>query len=340
MPWESRFRKPEVLGVTAKATDVVFETGDSGPLTPIGINLPNDQSIREEYGSRSVSMSNVNEAYERSTPDAMRAEFAWNPERIDRARRYGAFAQELATELHEVIGHGSGRMAPGLAAQPHALLKEQFSAIEESRADLVALYFIADPKLVELGVVAAEDHEEVVRAEYEHYSRNALLQLRRIRHGSQIEEDHMRNRHMIVSWLMAHTNAIERRQRDGKTYFVMQDPQAFREGVGRLLAEVQRIKGEGDYPAAVELVETYGVHFDPALRDEIVARVDALKLPSYSAFVMPRLQPRYGEDGEIADVEISYPCDLETQMLEYSAFARRDYEEQERELATKGTKGS
>jgi dipeptidyl-peptidase-3 len=120
----------------------------------------------------------------------------------------------------------------------------------------------------------------------------------------------------------------------------MQDPQAFREGVGRLLAEVQRIKGEGDYPAAVELVETYGVHFDPALRDEIVARVDALKLPSYSAFVMPRLQPRYGEDGEIADVEISYPCDLETQMLEYSAFARRDYEEQERELATKGTKGS
>ena len=322
MPWEPRFRKPEVLGVTAKATEVVFETGDSGPLTPIGINLPNDQSIREEYGSKSVSMSNVNEAYERSTPDAMRAEFAWNAERVERARRYGAFAHELATELHEVIGHGSGRMAPGLAAQPHALLKEQFSAIEESRADLVALYFIADPKLVELGVVAAEDHEQVFRAEYEHYSRNALLQLRRIRHGSQIEEDHMRNRHMIVNWLMAHTSAIEVRQRDGKTYFVMTDPQAFREGVGRLLAEVQRIKGEGDYPAAVDLVETYGVHFDPALRDEIVARVDALNLPSYSAFVMPRLQARYGDDGEIVDVEISYPCDLETQMLEYSAFAR------------------
>jgi len=178
----------------------------------------------------------------------------------------------------------------------------------------------------------------VIRAEYEHYSRNALLQLRRIRHGSQIEEDHMRNRHMIVSWLMAHTSAIEVRRRDGKTYFVMIDPQAFREGVGQLLAEVQRIKGEGDYAAAVALVETYGVHFDPALRDEIVARVDALKLPSYSAFVMPRLQARYGNDGDIVDIEISYPCDLETQMLEYAAFAREGHKERKGELAAKGTK--
>ncbi len=335
MPWEPRFRKPQVLGVTARATEVVLETGDSGPLVPIGINLPNDQAIREQFGSKSVSMSNVNEAYELAMPDAMRVEFAWNAERAARARRFGAFAQELTTEMHEVIGHGSGRMAEGITAPPHLLLKEQFSAIEESRADLVALYFLADPKLVELGLVPAEDHHDVIRAEYEHYSRNALLQLRRIRHGTQIEEDHMRNRHMIVSWLIAHTSAIEVRQRGGKTYFVMVDPAAFREGAGRLLAEVQRIKGEGDYAAARTLVETYGVHFDPALRDEIVARVDALNLPSYTAFVMPRLEARYGPDGGIVDIEMSYPCDLEQQMLEYSAFSRADRHDLERDLAAK-----
>lgn len=231
-------------------------------------------------------------------------------------------------------------MAEGVTAAPHQLLKEQFSAIEESRADLVALYFLSDPKLVELGLVPAGDHEEIIRAEYEHYTRNALLQLRRIRHGTQIEEDHMRNRHMIVNWLIAHTAAIEIRQRGGKTYFVMTDPSAFRDGVGRLLAEVQRIKGEGDYDAAKSLFETYGVHFDPALRDEVVARVDALNLPSYSAFVMPRLEARYGDDGGIVDVEISYPCDLETQMLEYSAFARGGHEDREVDLAAKATKTS
>jgi len=319
MPWDARFRKPSVTGVTAKAIEVVVETGDSGPLTPVGINLPNDQAIREQFGSKSVTLSNVNEAYEGSTPDAMRQEFSWDDAEVERARRFGAFAQELATEMHEVIGHGSGRMADGVTAPVHQLLREQYSAIEESRADLVALYFLPDPQLVELGLVAAEDHADVVRAEYEHYARNALLQLRRVRHGTHIEEDHMRNRHMIVSWLMAHTDAIAVREREGKTYFVTTDVAAFRAGVGRLLAEVQRIKAEGDYAAAKALVDTYGVHFDPALRDEVVARVDRLQLPSYSAFVMPRLQPVYRDDGEIDDVEISYPCDLEAQMLEYSA---------------------
>jgi dipeptidyl-peptidase III len=324
MPWEPRFRKPEVLGVTAKAIDVVIETGDSGPLTPIGINLPNDQAIREQYGSKSVSLSNVNDAYERSTPDAMRDEFSWTPEEAARARTWGAFSQELTTEMHEVIGHGSGRMADGVTASPHQLLKECFSAIEEARADLVALYFVADQKLVELGLVDAASHDDIVRAEYEYYARNALLQLRRVREGTQIEEDHMRNRHLIVSWLMAHTAAIERRHRDGKTYFVVTDSQAFRAGVGQLLAEVQRIKSQGDYAGARSLVETYAVHFEPALRDEIVRRVDALQLPSSTAFVMPRLEAVRGTDGEIVDVEISYPGDLEAQMLEYSAFGQHD----------------
>jgi dipeptidyl-peptidase-3 len=320
MPWDPRFRKPEVLGITAKAIEVVVETGDSGPVTPIGINLPNDQAIREQYGSKSVSLFNVNEAYEESTPEGMRTEFSWTPEEAERAKKWGAFAQELTTEMHEVIGHGSGRMSDGVSS-PHLLLKEQYSAIEESRADLVALYFLPDQKLVDLGLVAAADHDAIVSTAFEYYARNALVQLRRIREGTTIEEDHMRNRQMITGWLIAHTAAIDVRTRDGKTYYVMVDAAAFREGVGRLLADVQRMKAEGDYAAARNLFDTYGVHFDPALRDEVVSRVDALNLPSYTAVVMPRLTPRFDGD-EIVDVEISYPLDLETQMLEYSDFAR------------------
>jgi dipeptidyl-peptidase III len=316
MPFDARYRKSNVLGVTAKAIEVVFETGDSGPLTPIGINLPNDQKIREQYGSKSVSLFNINEAYEESTPEGMRTEFSWTAEEAARAKRWGAFALEVGTEIHEVIGHGSGRMADGVAS-PHLLLKEQYSAIEESRADLIALYFVADPKLAELGIVRAEDHEEIIQTAFEYYARNALVQLRRIREGTTIEEDHMRNRQMIVAWLVAQTKAIDVRRRDGKTYYVMTDAVAFREGVGHLLAEVQRIKSEGDYAAARALFDRYGIHIDPSLRDEVVARVDALHLPSYTAIVMPRLTPTY-RGGEIVDVEISYPCDLETQMLEFS----------------------
>jgi dipeptidyl-peptidase-3 len=322
MPWDPRFRKVEVTGVTARAIDVVIETGDSGPVTPIGINLPNDQTIREQYGSKSVSLTNVAEAYERSTPEGMRVEFSWDEAEAERAKRWGALSQELTTDMHEVIGHGSGRMAGGVTLPPHRLLAEQYSAIEEARADLVALYFLADPELVGLGLVPAEDHREIVQTEYEYYARTALVQLRRVRVGTQLEEDHMRNRQMIVEWLRAHTSALDVRRRDGKTYFVMTDAAAFREGVGRLLAEVQRIKSEGDYAAARRLFETYGVHFDPALRDEVVERVDRLKLPSYTGFVMPRLEARRDARGGIVDVAISYPCDLETQMLEYSALSR------------------
>jgi len=322
-PWRDDFRKPKVLGVTAKAIEVLVETGDSGPLTPVGINLPNDQAIRERFGSKSVSLVNVNEAYERSTPEAMRTEFSWDAAEAARAIRWGGFSRELTTELHEVIGHGSGRMAAHVAQPPHELLKEQYSAIEETRADLVALYFLPDPKLVELGLMPAESAAEIVRAEFEQFTRGVLVQLRRVREGSQLEEDHMRNRQLIVNWLAANTSAIEVRKRDGKTYYVMTDARAFHDGVGVLLAEVQRIKAEGDYPAARALTESYGVHFDPALRDEVVARVDALRLPSYSAFVMPRLSPVRDEAGAIQDVEVSYPCDLEAQMLEYSALARR-----------------
>ncbi|OFW06286.1 MAG: peptidase M49 [Acidobacteria bacterium RIFCSPLOWO2_02_FULL_68_18] len=318
LPVDPDYRKPSVTGIIANAIEVVVEVGDSGPVTPVGINLPNDQRIREQYGSKSISLSNVREAADQATPDSMRSEFAWAQEEIDRGTKHGALAAELTTDLHEVLGHASGRQKPGLAGTPQALIKEHFSALEEGRADLVALYFLADPKLVDLGIVPAADHEALARAAYESYTRNALVQLRRIRKGTTIEDDHMRNRQMVVRWLMANTKAIEERTRGGKRYLVMVDPAAFREGVGRLLGEVQRVKSEGDAAAAGRLFQTYGIHFDPAVRDEVMKRVDALELPSYMGFVMPKLTPVVGPDGAITDVTISYPMDLTAQMLEYS----------------------
>jgi dipeptidyl-peptidase-3 len=287
-------------------------------VTPIGINLPNDQEIREQYGSKSVSLANVREASENATSGEMRTEFSWTEEEAERSRTYGALAGELLTDMHEVIGHASGQQAAGFQGTPQGAIKEFFSALEEGRADLIGLYFMADPQLVELGIIPAEDQAAIAQTMYEAYTRNALVQLRRIREGTQIEEDHMRNRQMVIRWLMANTDAIEERTRDGKTYLTMVDADAFREGVGRLLAEVQRIKSTGDVEAARDLFETHGIHFDAAQRDEVVQRVDALDLPSYTGFVMPELTPVRGGDGEITDVQISYPLDFTAQMLEYS----------------------
>lgn len=318
MPWAPEFRKAGVKGITARAIDVVIETGDSGPMTPIGINLPNDQSVRERHGSKSVLLANVVEAYDKAEMPEFRREFAWSPEEVARAEKWSSVAEDLHTNMHEVIGHASGKVTDAVGGNPALLIKEQYSALEEARADLVALYFLPDPRLAELGLVKAADQAEITRQAYESYARGVLVQLRQMREGTQIEEDHMRNRQMIVNWLLANTQAIEVKSRDGKTYYVMTDPAAFRAGVGRLLAEVQRIKSTGDYPAAKALFESHGVHFDPALRDEVVARVDRLKLPSYTGFVMPELTAVTGAGGEITDVTISYPQDLTTQMLGFS----------------------
>jgi len=322
MPFDAKYRKPMVKGIVANAIDTVVEAGDSGPITPVGINLPNDQKVREQYGSKSVSLSNISEAYDKSTPGSMRGEFSWSPDEADRATKFGTLADELHTDMHEVIGHASGQQGPGFKGSPQQSIKEYFSALEEGRADLVGLYFIGDPKLAELGILPAADQEAIARTEYEGYTRNGLVQLRRVRQGSQIEDDHMRNRQMIVRWVMANTKAIEQRTRDGKTYLVMVDAASFREGVGRLLAEVQRIKSEGDYAGAKKLFDDYGIHFDPAQRDEVVKRVDALKLPAYTGFVQPKLTAVTAADGSITDVKISYPMDLTTQMLEYSGAKR------------------
>jgi dipeptidyl-peptidase-3 len=318
LPVDPEWRREEVVGVTARAIDVIVETGDAGPMTAVGINLPNDQSIRERYGSKSVSLANINEAYDKSTPPAYRREFCWSEEEIARAERWGALASEATTAIHEVLGHGSGRLADHLEGQPHLALKELYSTIEEARADLVALYFIAEPHTADLGLVPAAHQAEVVRAEYEAYARNVLVQLRRVREGTTLEEDHMRNRQLIVHWLLAHTSAIEIRTREERTYYVVTDIAEFRQGVGRLLREVQRVKSTGDYDAARDLVERYGVHIAPSLRDEVVDRVDRLRLPSYTGFVQPRLEAVTDEAGRVVDVTMSYPQDLEAQMLEYS----------------------
>ncbi len=318
MPYDAKYRKAMVKGIVANAIDVVVETGDAGPVTPIGINLPNDQTIREQYGSKSVSLANVRDASDNSTPGSMRGEFSWTPDEVERGVRFGALAGELLTDMHEVIGHASGQQAAGFTGSPQSKIKEFFSALEEGRADLVGLYFIADPKLPELGIIPAADQDNLVKAMYESYTRNALVQLRRVREGTQIEEDHMRNRQMVVRWLMANTKAIEQRSRDGKTYYTVADTKAFRDGVGQLLREVQRIKSEGDFERAKTLFETHGIHFDAKLRDEVLKRVDALKLPAYTGFVMPKLTPETGADGKITDVKVSYPMDLTRQMLEFA----------------------
>ena len=318
MPWDPRYRKAGVRGITANAIDVVIEIGDAGPVTPIGINLPNDQAVREQYGSKSISLSNVIEAYDRSRPPAYRAEFTWDAAEDARAERWGGLAGDMTTNMHEVIGHASGQLAERLGGNAQPFLREQYSALEEARADLVALYFIADPQLVEIGIFDAADQPDIVRAEYESYARNAILQLRRVREGDQLEQDHMRNRQMVVHWLIANTDAIEVRRRDGRTYNVVTDAEAFRAGVATLLAEVQRIKSQGDYDSARALFEEHGIRFDPALRDEVLERVAAVDLPSYTGFVMPKLDAVTGPDGEITDVVISYPRDFTQQMLEYS----------------------
>ena len=318
MPWDPKYRKPTVTGVSARAIDVVVEAGDSAPMTPIGINLPNDQAIREAYGSKSVSLSNIFEAYNKSTPASLREEFSWSAEEAARAERWGDFAAELSTNLHEIIGHGSGQVEPTVADDLASRLREQYSTLEETRADLVALYFVADPQMVALGLVEAGDHRDIVLAEYEGYARNAIVQLRRVREGTTLEEDHMRNRQAIVHWLMAHTTAIERRLRDGKTFYVMVDAGAFRDGVGRMLGEIQRIKAQADYTAAAALFEAHGTHFEPALRDEVLARTEALDLAAYTGFVQPELEPVRDGAGAITDVRITYPCDLTAQMLRYA----------------------
>lgn len=316
MPFFERHKKPTVTGVTGKVINVVIESGDAAPTTPIGINLPNADWIRREHGSKSVSLANLVAAYNAVRGGADR-EFSWSAEEIARTERYGELASTLHIDMHEVIGHGSGRSEPGVGPL-HETLKNYGSTLEEARADLVALYFAIDPKLVELGLMPSL---EVGRAAYDHYIRNGLLQqLNRVELGKDLEEDHMRNRQLVAAWAYEHGRAagvIEKRVREGKTYFVITDYAALRALFGRLLRELQRIKSTGDYAAIRELVERHAVKVDRALHEEVLRRYAALDIPPYSGFIGPRLVPEE-RGGRVVDVRIEYPEDFTEQMLEYA----------------------
>ncbi|MCY3002744.1 MAG: peptidase M49 [Planctomycetota bacterium] len=318
MPYAAEYRKPDVVGISARSIDVIVETGDSGPVTPIGINLPNDAWVRENHGSKSVSLANVIEAQERSASPSARAEFTWDSAELARAERWQAATHELLVALHEVIGHASGRQSPERQGDPAEWIREHYSTLEEARSDLVALWFMGDPKLQELGLLS--DVSEASLACYEQYVRNGgLQQLRRAPEGERLEEDHLRNRQLIVRWIEhRHPEALKQVVREGRTFLRVLDARSFRAACGELLALVQQIKSTGDYEGAKELIERYGVEFDPRLRDEIVARYARLDVPALSAFVFPKLEAVRDAQGNVVDAKLSYPASLEAQMLEWS----------------------
>ncbi len=318
-PLLAKHKKASVKGISAKVITVVVEAGDSAPSTPIGINLPNANWVRAEHGSKSVNLGNIVAASEIAKKvSGVLEEFAASPEEVARARKWADLADTLHTDMHEVIGHASGQIEPGVG-QPNETLKNYANTLEEGRADLVALYYMLDPKLVELGVMTDLD---AGRAAYDNYIRNGMMvQLARLEPGESIEEAHMRNRQMIAAWAFEQGKAdkvIERAVRDGKTYFVVRDYDKLRALFGKLLAEVQRIKSQGDFAAGKALVETYGVKVDPALHAEVRARYRALGIAPYVGFIQPRLVPVM-EGERIVDVKVEYPEDFAGQMLEYAA---------------------
>jgi len=315
-PIADEHKKANVKGIVGRVINVVSEAGDSSPATPVGINLPNSSWIRRDFGSKSVNLANIDEAYN-LVAGAAEEEFAWDEDEIERGREYGPAVSHLLTDMHEVIGHASGKLNPGVGPA-NETLGVYGSTLEEARADLVGLYFMLDPKLVELGLLPSVEAGHIA---YDRYIRNGLMQqLNRIELGNEIEEDHMRNRQLVAAWAYERGSAdgvIERRTRDGKTYFVVQDYTALRGLFGQLLRELQRIKSEGDFEGIRELVETYGVKVEPELHAEVRERYAALDIPAYSGFINPRLVP-VERNGEIEDVRIEYPEDFTGQMLEYA----------------------
>jgi dipeptidyl-peptidase-3 len=314
-PWAQQYKKQGVQPPLAKAVETVIETGDFHVNT-VGDNLPNENEIREKYGSKSFMFTGSSRALAQGTGFGPLEEFAASPEEIALGKKYGVEASEMMTALHEVIGHGSGKLNPKLHGGAEAALKEYFSTLEEGRADLMALWNIFDPKLQQLGLVSSPD---VGKAMYYSSVRTALTQLYRIKKGDTIEEDHQRNRQLIVRYIMDKTNAIQQVERNGKTYLVLKDFDQMKRGVGMLLAELMRIKGEGDYAAIKALVDKYGVKFDPAVRDQVVARFDKLNVPTYWCGIFSDLTPKFDTSGKVTSVAISYPRDFVKQQLGFAA---------------------
>jgi dipeptidyl-peptidase-3 len=316
-PVDPRFKKETVKGVSAKVINAAMLGGDCHPATPIGINLPNANWIRQAHGSKSVTIENITSAYDQaSIGNGFNEEFVWSATEIELIEKYGFQSDNLHTDLHECLGHGSGQMLPGINQE---MLKVYGATIEEARADLFGLYYAADPKIVELGLLP---NAEAYKAEYYKYMMNGLMtQLTRIEEGNNIEESHMRNRALIAHWVYekgANDKVVELKQRDGKTFVVVNDYEALRELFGKLLAEVQRIKSEGDFESAKKLVENYGVKVDPTLHKEIRERYAKLKLAPYKGFVNPVYQPILNEEGEIIDIKVEYKESFLMQMLRYS----------------------
>jgi len=316
-PVDPRFKKAHVKGVSARVVNAVALGGSCYPSTPIGINLPNADWIRKEHGSKSVTIANITHAYDKAAeeaPKSMLTEFAWDQNEIDAYKKYGDYDDEVHTDLHECLGHGSGQLLPGVSS---TALGEYQSALEEARADLFGLYFIADPKMVELGIMK---DPEAYKPEYASYIRNGLFtQFVRVELGRQNTEAHMQNRKLIAEWCYEHgaaSKVIEKKIREGKTYFVVNDYEALRGLFGQLLAEIQRIKSEGDYASGKALIEKYAVDIDPALHKEVRERYEALNLKPYGGFINPDIVPVV-KDGKTVDYEIVYRDDYLGQMLEY-----------------------
>ena len=309
-------KKEEVVGVSYRMINVVGEAGATTPATPIGVNLPNSGWIREQHGSKSISLTNIEGAYENARGEGFLEEFAFTTEEVERAKKYGAISSKMHTALHEVVGHASGKTEPG-KGDTKAILKNYYSTLEEARADLVALYFIMDEKLMELNLI---DTMAVGKAEYDNYIRNGLmLQLRRLKPGEIIEEDHMRNRQLVAAWAFEmgqKDNVIERKTLDGKTYFVINDYDALRDIFGQQLKEIQRIKSQGDYEAGRALVEKYGVQVDADIHAEVLRRTEKLNIAPYAGFIQPIMKPIVDGDS-LTDIEIEYPTDFTEQMLYY-----------------------
>lgn len=316
-PVDPRFKKKECKGVSAKGIIVTTLAGDCFPAPPIGINLPNADWIRKEHGSKSVTITNLMDAYDKAaneSPKSVLAEFAYSQDEIDLCKKYSGIADVLHTDLHECLGHGSGQLLP---TTPQNALKEYSSALEEARADLFGLYYCADPKMVELGILP---NMECYKAQYYDFIRNGLMsQLARIELGKDITEAHMQDRALISWWCYEKglkDNVIEKKVRDGKTYFVINDFDKLRGLFGDLLAEIQRVKSEGDYEEGKNLVETYAVKIDPELHKEVKERYNALGLKPYGGFINPDIVPVM-KDGKVVDYQVNYPCDFLKQHLDY-----------------------
>lgn len=316
-PVDPRFRKPHVKGVSAKVVDGITLAGATYPATPIGINLPNADWIRRDYGSKSVTIANITHAYDyaaQESPKSTLTEFAYDQAEIDAYKQYGSYTDEIHTDLHECLGHGSGQLLPGVSS---TALGEYQSTLEEARADLFGLYYMADPKLVELGIMP---NAEAYKPAYSNYIRNGLfVQFTRVELGKQNTEAHMQNRKLIAEWCYekgAACGTIEKKMRDGKTYFVVNDYEALRGLFAELLAEIQRIKSEGDYAAGKNLVETYAVNIDPQLHKEVLERYAALNLKPYGGFVNPDIVP-VEKDGKVVDYKIVYVDNYLQQQLDY-----------------------